>query len=127
MVHSGVEIVEHAVAQVVVVHQVVLPARVVVRVVVADPRKIEPLRVAELVPCDVESAARGRGRGRGRLEGRIGSRPTDSRAGHGWTNEPHRQRQADILCVRRNGSFSGERFGRSQSRTEHKLRLVVGR
>ena len=51
MVHGGVEIVEEAVLEELVVDEVELTPRVVVRLVVADSREVEPLGVPELVAC----------------------------------------------------------------------------
>ena len=51
MVHGGVEIVEEAVLEELVVDEVELTPRVVVRLVVADSREVEPLGVSELVAC----------------------------------------------------------------------------
>ena len=51
VVHVPVKGVELAVTEVAHVHQVILPASVVVALTVSLPRKIQPLWMTKLIPC----------------------------------------------------------------------------
>lgn len=51
-VHVSVESVQLLVAQVLHVHKVELPAGVMITLIVADSRKIQPFRMAKLIACN---------------------------------------------------------------------------
>ena len=57
VLHGGIELVQHLVAQEIIVNEVKLPSRVVERVVVSSTGEVEPFGVTKLVSCRVSVAS----------------------------------------------------------------------